>query len=94
MVVCTMLYGIAMKMVGMKHDMTRETDSRFYKWLKANFIFSCHKKYHPLFEELINNMPEDTYNGFYDQFKRWENNTLGIYKTPQYAQVKAIMNKL
>lgn len=68
--------------------------SKFYKWLKANFIYSSHKRYHPLFEEFITNMHENTYNGFCDQFERWENNSLGIHSTPQYAHVKAIMEKL
>lgn len=71
-----------------------DKNSRFYKWLKANFIYSSHKRYHPLFEEFITNMHENTYNGFKEQFKRWENNSLGIHETPQYSHVKAIMDKL
>ena len=71
-----------------------DKDSRFYKWLKANFIYSSHKRYHPLFEELVTNMHEDTIDGFYDQFERWDNNALGIHQTPQYSHVKAIMDKL
>ena len=68
--------------------------SKFYKWLKANFIYSSHKRYHPLFEEFITNMHENTYNGFLAQFERWKNNSLGIHSIPQYAYVKAIMKKL
>ena len=71
-----------------------DKNSRFYKWLKANFIYSSHKRYYPLFDELITNMHENTYNGFHDQFERWENNSLGIHATPQYSYVKAIMDKL
>lgn len=48
-----------------------DKNSRFYKWPKANFMYSSHKRYHPLFEELIINMHENTINGFHDQFERW-----------------------
>lgn len=71
-----------------------DKNSKFYKWLKANFIYGSHKRYHPLFEELITNMHENTVNGFRDQFERWNNNALGIHQTPQYSHVKAIMEKL
>lgn len=69
-------------------------NAKFYKWLKAQFIYSCHKKYHKYFDELFNNMHENTLNGFYDQFLRWENNALGIHETPAYNNVKSIMDKL
>lgn len=69
-------------------------DNEFYKWLKANFIYSSHKRYHSLFDELMNNMHENTLSGFHDQFERWKNNSLGIHQAPQYSHVKAIMDKL
>lgn len=83
-----MLFGIVMKMDGTK------TNDDFYKWMKANFIYSCHKKYHPLFDQLFNNMHENTLVGFYNQFQRWENNSLGIHSAPQYQHVKNIMDRL
>lgn len=90
MVVCIIPYGIATKMDGMNP----EYGSEFYKWLKANFIYSCHKKYHPIFEQLFENMHENTREGFYNQFQRWKNNSLGIHAFPQYLHVKNLMDKL